>query len=413
MKLKITKCENLSGTVNISGSKNVTLPIIAAALLSKKKVILRNIPLITDVLLMIEIIKSMGVYVKREKHRLVIKAKSFNPMIDSKDVTKFRGSYYLIGACLARYNMCSIKCPGGCNFSKRPIDMHIKAFEELGFKIDKYNEVLYIKKEQETKSEIVFDKKSLGTTINTIIASSLLNKPIKLINISIEPEVLETIIFLKKLGINIIQKNDNLYIFKNEIKRNIHFKIISDRIEAGSYMLLASAFKNSEVIIKNAPTKYLESVIKTLEDLGSNIEIKENNIIVKGKSVKALNLEINEYPSFPTDLQPILSTILLRGNNESTIKDNIYPKRSSHISELTKMNAKIRNYKDKIIIYKSDLIGTRVSAKDLRMAFGLVIAGCIASGETIIENAEILLRGYEQPILKLKKIGVKLTEYIS
>ncbi len=413
MKLKISNCKKLYGTVNVSGSKNTTLPIIAAALLSKKKIILKNIPLITDVLLMIEVIKSMGVYVKREKHRLVIKAKSFNPMIDAKDVTKFRGSYYLIGACLARYNMCSIKYPGGCNFTNRPIDIHIKAFVDLGFKIDIYNNVLYIKKEHIVKKEIVFDKKSVGATINTIIASSLLNKPIKLMNISTEPEVLEIITFLKKIGVNIIQNDDNLYIFKHEVKRRVHFKIISDRIEAGSYMLLACSIPYSEVTIKNAPIRYLTNVIKIINDIGGLAVIKDNNIIVKGNKINDINVEINEYPSFPTDLQPILTTTLLNCKNISSIKDNIYPERTSHISELRKMNGEVQHKLDKIIISKSNLYGTNVVAKDLRMAFALIVAGCIAEGDTIIENAEIILRGYEQPLIKLKKIGVKLTEYIS
>ena len=413
MRLKITKCEKLSGVVNISGSKNTALPIIAACLITKKKIILKNIPLITDVLLMIDIIKSMGVYVKREKHKLIIKAKSFNPIIESIDVTKFRASYYLIGACLARYNVCSIRLPGGCNFSDRPINMHIKAFEDLGYVIDEYNDTLYIKKEKDSKNKICFTKKSVGTTINTLIACTNSNHPINLVNVSVEPEVLETIKFLKKIGVTIINTNKSIYIFTSNLKYSTSYKIISDRIETGSYMLLAAAIPNSHLIIKNSPIKYMESVINVIRDLGCIVNIHDETIIVKSGNIKSIKLEINEYPSFPTDLQPILSTVLLCANKRSIVKDYIYPDRISHVEELRKMKAKIQQMNNSIIINKSSLIGSNVRAKDLRMAFSLIIAGSIASGETTVENAKILLRGYEQPIIKLKKIGIQITEFIS
>lgn len=413
MKLKIKRCERINGTIHISGSKNSTLPIIAASLLSSKVVVIKNIPLITDVMLMIEIIKSMGVKVKREKNKLKIRAKHFNPIINSKDVEKLRGSYYLIGACLARYNMCKIKLPGGCNFVSRPIDFHIKGFEQMGYKVNKYKDILYITKCNEGSNKINIEKKSVGATNNLILAAALVNKLIEINNASLEPEVLETIKFLKVLGIDLNVKDNTIYVRGILRIKKVRFNIIPDRIETGSYMLLASTIPNSNLIIKNAPIQYLDSVINVVKQIGSMVEIKKDILIIKSNTVKYINLEINEYPSFPTDLQQILSCVLLQSNKESIIVDNIYPKRNSQISELNKMNGCIKYKDNKIIINKSKLRGAKVTAKDLRCAFALIVAGSIASGETIIENAEILLRGYEKPLIKLKKIGVQINEYLS
>lgn len=413
MKLKISKCERLEGTVIVSGSKNTTLPILAASMLSTKTVILKNIPLITDVLLMIDIMKSMGVKVKRDQNKLIINAKKFNPIINSKDVQKFRGSYYLIGPCLARYNICSIKMPGGCNFTSRPIDLHIKAFQDLGCIVNSYKDTLYIKKNKNDIKEIKISKKSLGASINTLLACSLLSNNIVIHNVLLEPELIETIKFLEKLGINIINEEDNIYIKGYRINKKVKFKIVSDRIETGSYMLLAAAIKNSILTIKHAPVKYLDSVIEVIRKIGCHITIKKDSIIIKGNNIKSVNLVINEYPSFPTDLQQILSVVLLNSKGESHLKDNIYPDRISHIDELRKLKGNIDYIDNEIIINKSKLIGTKVNVRDLRCGFALVVAGAIACNETVLENAEILLRGYEKPIIKLKNIGINITEYLS
>ena len=412
MKLKVQKCEGVLGMVNISGSKNTALPIIAACLLTKKTITLKNIPLITDVLLMLEIIKSMGVQVIKDQNTVKIKAKSFSPIINSKDVCKLRGSYYLIGAALTRYNMCSIKMPGGCNFSSRPIDLHVKAFEELGFKTSLSKTTLYVKQNQQPNSEIVFEKKTVGATINAILASSLMNKEITIINPSLEPEVLETIIFLKKLGIDIEVVNNKILIKGYDSIRSITHTIVSDRIEAGSYMLLAASIPHSNLQIKNVPVKYMKSVFDVLEMIGCKIYQNKNDVRIDSNDVKKIKLEINEYPSFPTDLQQILTVVLLTASKTSYIKDNIYPSRTSHIAELNKMNGKIEKIKDYIQVKSSKLVGTNVIAKDLRACFALIVAGSIAENETIIDNADILFRGYEKPLIKLNKIGIKISEYI-
>ena len=352
----------------------------------------------------------MAEQIKNNKYKLIIRAKKFNPIISSNDVPKLRASYYLIGACLARYQMCTIKLPGGCNFVDRPIDVHLKAFEELGYECNISKNVLYIKKSKKESKTITLTKLSVGASINTLFACANLN--IQINNISQEPEVIETIYFLKKLGVKLTVNKSKIYIHSFNINTNIEYQIIGDRIETGSYMLLASVIPNSNLIIKGAPIKYIDNIIKVVKELGSDVEIKEDYIIVKGKNIKSLNIEINEYPSFPTDLQPILSVVLLNGNADSTIKDNIYPNRISHIDELVKMNGIIKCENNNILLSKSHLVGQHVVAKDLRLAFALVVASCIAQDYTFIHNAELLLRGYEKPIIKLKKIGVNISEYI-
>lgn len=411
MKMEIKKCEKVEGKIQISGSKNTALPVMCAALLTRKKVIIDNVPDIEDIKNLIEIIQKIGCNIKIKKEKVIIKANKFNPIILVKNVELLRGSYYLMGASLTRYGKCITYLPGGCNFDNRPIDFHLNAFKQLGYEITIYDKIIKLEKKNNNKKVIELPKKSVGATINTILASLNFDE-VTIKNISLEPEVLEVINFLKILGGNIELNNDTLIIRKSIFNKKAYFKIIGDRIETGSYMLLASAIPNSKLIIKEAPIKYLENVIDTIKKIGTNIYVNDEELVViSNNKIKHLNLTIEEYPSFPTDLQQILTCVLLKANDPSTIKDLIYPKRISHIEELNKIGANIVYDNNTIIINHANLSKGEVIVKDLRCGFALIVAACICDDFLVIENFEVLKRGYQNIMKKLTNIGVNIKEY--
>lgn len=409
MKLEVKKSNVIYGNLDISGSKNAAIPIICACLLTNKKNTLYNVPNITDVYNLINVLKDINVETSLHKHFLKIKAKDFDPVFLMNEVSLLRGSYYLIGVSLYRYGTCKIKYPGGCNFCERPIDIHLKSFELLGYEISLLNEYMLIKRKTNIpKVEINFSKKSVGATINTIFAS-LDKEEVILKNPSLEPEVLDVISFLQKQGFNIKIVKREILIGKTCTFYKIKYYIMSDRIEAGSYLLLCSNFNEVNVKIKNMPINYMKNVLKLANDLGIRLYIKKNYVLIKkGKeNIKKL-YNINVYPAIPTDLQQILTCCLLTRNKKVSIKDYVYPDRISHIEEIKKVNGNVIYENETIKIISSVLTTNNVIAKDLRSAFALICLGVQVEEGIVIENAELLFRGYEFPILKLKKLGVNI-----
>ena len=410
MKVEVNCKERINGEIKISGSKNTALPIICASLLTNKKVILENIPFIEDINNLIEIIKSIGCKVKQKNNQLIIKAHKINPIILSKKVQLLRGSYYLMGVCLARYGKCIIYMPGGCNLGKRPIDYHLDGFKQLGYKVIIYDQIIKIEKELDGLNVINLPNKSVGATINMLLAS-FRNKQTIINNVSTEPEVQEVITFLRLIGCNIQINNNAIIINGTNENRKIKFKIVKDRIEAGSYMLLAASIPNSKLTLKEVPIKYMQNIINIVKQIGSKVSINKDTIILESsEEINSLDIIIKEYPAFPTDLQQILTAVLTLSKEQSTIEDLIYPKRISHIAELNKLKAKIEINNNKIIINNSKLFPNEVVVKDLRCGFALIVAGCICNEKIIINNFEIINRGYENVMEKLRSIGVDIKE---
>ena len=414
MKIGIKRIDSINGKVKISGSKNTALPIICASLLTNKTITLKNVPMITDVLILLDIIKEIGCNVKINKKNgtVKIKAKRVTSTVLTNKVTKLRGSYYLIGTLLARYHKCIISYPGGCSFTSRPIDYHIDVFNQLGFEIVEKNKIIFIKEKRIYKNIIIIKNKSVGASINALLASSLIENQIIIKNILLEPEVLEVINYLRLLGKEIYINGEEIILTNSIENKSITFTITGDRIEAGSYMLLTSAFKYSQLEITNSPIIYLKEVINVVRQLGVHVEIEKDIIKIKTNDyINSINLVIKEYPSFPTDLQQILSVILLKANGLSTIEDKIYPSRISQIKELKKMKANIEYENSIIKIYPSTLVGTEVVSHDLRCSFALLLAGIVAEDETIIDNFELSFRGYENIIDKIKNLGIHINIY--
>lgn len=414
MKLEISHVEQLKGTLTISGSKNASLPLMACALLTNDSICLYHFPDITDTLCMKEILQSIGVEIQyiQEEQTMILTKRHIQLNLCMDLIQQIRASYYIMGALVGCYVSFQTVYPGGCNFSRRPIDYHIDAFEKLGYQIHEVSGKLFFQKpkfKQKRDVNIYLPQKSVGTTINILLASVKRKGRVHLCNASTEPEVLEVILLLRQMGAHIEIKRDEIIIQGVKKLKGANFSIMSDRIEAGSYLLLASAIPHSHLKLQNVDIRYLEEVIKTLQKMGMCIQVEDNQIeIIHDTSLIGTTTVVDIYPHFPTDLQQILSAVCLTATSPSVIKDLVYPKRFSQVEAIQKMGGIITIDENLMYIAPSRLTGTTIKAYDLRCGFACIVLGAIAKHTTIIENAQIILRGYEQIIPKLRSIGVSI-----
>ena len=412
MKLQIKKTTNLFGEIKVSGSKNASLPILTVALLTNETVYLQNVPNILDVEYMIELLKLCGVRVKRNEqtNEVVLKRKRTKSIIKSPYLNQIRASYYLMGALFTEKRCVKTKIPGGCDFEKRPIDYHLDAFKQMGAIIKETNHDILIKRKIKKPINITLKTKSLGTTLNIILASVKTKGTTVIKNPSLEPEVLDFIQILNKMNANIKIINNEIIIKGVKKLTGTTHKIIPDRIEAGSYICLAAGAEKSNILIKDLNIEHLKTVINTFKQAGLNILYEERNLrIIKNKKLDNLKIIADDYPLFPTDLQQLMVSTLLSSNNISIVKDNIYSNRYSEVFELLSMNAMLYLKNQTLLIFPSNLIGKEVYAKDLRAGFSLIIAAISAEGKTIINHAEVISRGYENLIDKLRGINIDIT----
>lgn len=411
MKLKIKKTTDIFGKIKISGSKNATLPILTCAILTKEAIYLKNVPNIKDVDYMIELLKLVGIKVIRniDTNEVYLKRGRLKSKIKSPYLNQIRASYYLMGALFSEKRNIQTIIPGGCNFEKRPINFHLDAFRQMSAVVKEKNDHIYIKRKKKKNIEITLKSKSLGATINIILAT-IKTKGITIIhNPSLEPEVKDFINVLNKMNANIKVINETIVI--NGVKKlnGTTHKIIPDRIEAGSYICLAASVERSNILLTNLNRHHLDSVLSIFEKSGLNIINEGKNIrIIKNKPLENMNIVADYYPSFPTDLQQPLVSTLLQANNISLVKDSIYPNRYSEVFELLSMNANLYLRNNTLLICPSKLIGKEVYAADLRAGFSLIIAGVCAEEATIINHAEIMFRGYDSLVDKLKGINIEV-----
>lgn len=412
MKLQIKKTTNLFGEIKVSGSKNASLPILTVALLTNETVYLQNVPNILDVEYMIELLTLCGVRVKRNEqtNEVILKRKRIKSIIKSPYLNQIRASYYLMGALFTEKRIIKTKIPGGCDFEKRPIDYHLDAFKQMGAIIKETNHDILIKRKIKKPINITLKTKSLGTTLNIILASVKTKGTTLIKNPSLEPEVLDFIQILNKMNANIKIINNEIIIKGVKKLTGTTHKIIPDRIEAGSYICLAAGAEKSNILIKDLNIEHLKTVINTFKQAGLNILYEERNLrIIKNKKLDNLKIIADDYPLFPTDLQQLMVSTLLSSNNISIVKDNIYSNRYSEVFELLSMNATLYLKNQTLLIFPSNLIGKEVYANDLRAGFSLIIAAISAEGKTIINHAEVISRGYENLIDKLRGINIDIT----
>lgn len=403
--IRIIGGNHLSGDVIIDGAKNSALPIIAASLLCDECV-LSNIPNISDVSKLLEILKSIGCEYKYESEKLVINSEGLNRnVLDNSLIGDIRGSYYLMGALVNRFDAIVISYPGGCNLGSRPIDYHLDGFKKLGIKVEEDNDRIVITKKEVVGGKITLPKPSVGATINLILASVRCVGETFIENASIEPEVQDVIQFLNNMGANISLTSERVVSIKGVTKlNNVEYKIKADRIEAGTYALIGALF--GSVNIFNVDIGDLKSTVGVLSDLGCDVSYNNGVLEVRRNKLKRINIVTDVFPGFPTDLQQPFTVALTKCGG--TVTDNVFDNRFSNCKEINKMNGHINVCGNVIQVYPTKLIGATVTSKDLRGGMSLVLAGLIAEGETVVEDVEIIERGYTNFVKKLIKLGAKI-----
>jgi len=413
-KLEIKGGRKISGTIIISGSKNATLPILASTILTNKKVTIKNVPLVKDVLTMAELLSTIGSAVKFDKKRKKIEIfnkkslKTFAPYYLLKTM---RAGVLVLGPLLAKYRIAKVSLPGGCAIGSRPINFHLDSLKKMGAKIKIKDGYIVASAQNGLKGcTIKFPKISVGATENILIAACFAKGETKLRNCAVEPEINDLINFLKKLGckINQIGKRSVDVFGVKKLKPAVH-RVIFDRIEAGTY-IIAAALTNGPIKITNVDPKIISTEINLLKKMGVKIIKKKNYIIVTcPKKIKSVNARTKPYPGFPTDLQAQIMVLMTKAEGISKIKENIFENRFMHVSELRRMGAKIETNGNKAKIFgKSKLNGAELMATDLRASVCLVLAGLVSSSRTIINRIYHLDRGYEKIENKLLKCGAQI-----
>jgi UDP-N-acetylglucosamine 1-carboxyvinyltransferase len=402
----------LEGEVHVSGSKNSALPIICASLLSQDTVKLFNCPDIEDVNRLLDILRELHVEVKRDTDYIEINSQSIkNIAINSANVSKLRASYYLMGVYLALFNRVHINMPGGCDLGSRPIDLHLKAFNLLNGKSKVSDDEVLIETKKLKANKIFFEIPSVGATINAMLASVFIDGKTIIENAAKEPEIIDVANFLNKMGANITGAGSCI-IEINGVKRlkGTEYYVMSDRIEAGTYALMAAG-TGKEVDIVNFNHKYNNGFISKLIESNIKFRILDNKIkVFASKDILPLNLKTGYYPGFPTDLQQIYLALLTQAKGISTVQDSIYKGRFKNCYELNKMGARIVVKENVATIYgPHELKGVEVNATDLRGGASLVLAGLMAEGTTTIMNPEHIFRGYSGIIEKIRKINGNIT----
>mgnify|MGYP001357425190 CR=1 FL=1 len=413
-KLEIKGGRKISGTIIVSGSKNATLPILAATILTSKKVIIKNIPIVKDVETMAELLSAIGSAVKfdiKKKKIEIFNKKPLKTFAPYRLLRTMRAGVLVLGPLLAKYRIAKVSLPGGCAIGSRPIDIHLDALKKMGAKIKiKDGYILASAKKGLKGCTIKFPKISVGATENILIAACFAKGETKLRNCALEPEIVDLINFLKKLGCNISQIGKrSINVLGIERLKSIEHKVIFDRIEAGTY-IIAAALTKGFLKIKNIDPKIMSTEINLLQKMGVDIIKKKNYLIAtRSKKLKSVNIITEPYPGFPTDLQAQIMVLMTKAEGVSTIKENIFENRFMHVSELRRMGAKIETKGNKAKIFgKSKLNGAELMATDLRASVCLVLAGLVPPNKTIINRIYHLDRGYEKIEKRLSKCGARI-----
>ena len=413
-RLEIKGGRKISGTIEISGSKNATLPILASTILTNKKIEITNVPLVRDVETMAELLSTMGSTIKFDKKRKkieILNKKSLKTFCPYYLLKTLRAGVLSLGPLLSKYRIAKVSLPGGCSIGLRPIDIHLDALKKMGASIKiKDGYILASAKKGLKGCTIKFPKISVGATENILIASCLAKGKTKLRNCASEPEVKNLISFLEKLGSKIdwVGKRSIDVTGVKELKSTTH-KVIFDRIEAGTY-IIAAALTNGRLKIKNIEPKVMSTEINLLHKMGVNIIRKKNYVIVScPKKLKSIHTITKPYPGLPSDLQAQIMSLMTQADGVSTIRETIFENRFMHVSELRRMGAHIEIKGNKATIFgNKKLNGAELMATDLRASVSLVLAGLIASGKTIVNRIYHLDRGYEKIETKLSNCGAQI-----
>ncbi len=399
----------LAGEVTVSGAKNATLGILAAAIMTDEDVIIDNIPDVRDINAMLEAIEALGAGVERvNRNKVIINASTIRTnVVDEQYIRKIRASYYLIGALLGKDRYASVPLPGGCEIGARPIDQHIKGFRALGADIEINGGRIIADAKELTASHIYFDMVSVGATINVIMAASLAKGKTIIENAAKEPHIVDLANFLNSMGADIKGAGTDV-IRVNGVERlhGTEYSVIPDQIEAGTFMF-AAAITKGDVLVKNLIPKHMEAVSAKLIEMGCEITEFDDAIRVIGKSrLRSTNVKTLPYPGFPTDLQPQITTVLSVAYGTSIVVESIFENRFRYTQELARMGAQIKVEGSVAVVSGvKELNGAKVLAPDLRAGAALVLAAMHAHGVSYIDEIYYVERGYEHFVEKLQGLG--------
>ncbi|KEF38163.1 UDP-N-acetylglucosamine 1-carboxyvinyltransferase [Schinkia azotoformans MEV2011] len=407
-KLKVEGGHRLRGTVRISGAKNSAVALIPAAILADSTVTIEGLPNISDVHTLCGLLEEIGGTVSLDEDTVTIDpSKMVSMPLPNGKVKKLRASYYLMGAMLGRFKQAVIGLPGGCHLGPRPIDQHIKGFEALGATVTNEQGAIYLRADELVGARIYLDVVSVGATINIMLAAVRAKGQTIIENAAKEPEIIDVATILTSMGAKI--KGAGTDIIRIDGVDHLHgcrHTIIPDRIEAGTYMIMAVA-QGEEVLIDNVIPHHLESLIAKLREMGANIKIMDDQVLItRVPELKMVDIKTLVYPGFPTDLQQPFTSLLTNAIGTGLVTDTIYGARFKHIDELRRMNANVKvEGRSAIITGPVRLQGAKVKASDLRAGAALVVAGLIAEGITEITGLEHIDRGYEDLVDKLTNLG--------
>ena len=404
----------IRGEVEISGSKNSSLPILAATLLFNQPVILKNLPKVRDINTMINLLRSLGSKITLSKDKRVARIhnkKKLKTFASYSLVKTMRGSILVLGPLIARQYKSKISLPGGCLIGARPINYHLDSLKKLGMNYVLKDGYILAKSNGKLKgSTIKFPRLSVGATENSIIAASLAKGTTILKNCAIEPEIKDLTKFLNSAGAKISWIGRTCKIVGVKTLNPTEYSVMADRIEAGTFCVAATLAKGN-LKISNFDAKIIKTELELLKRFGAKIKVHKEKIFIKGpekiRSIK--NIKTKEYPGVATDLQSQLMVLMCKASGKSSITENIFENRFMHVAELRRLGAKINVKNNKAYIYgNTKFIGAELMSSDLRASVSLVLAAMVSKGKSIINRIYHLDRGYENIEYKLKKIGVKI-----
>lgn len=401
----------LCGETYVSGSKNASLPILAASIISGKITKLYNVPEIEDVKITLEILKSIGCKIKKDKGKITINSRDASKTLIPDDLMrKLRSSVIIAGAILNRFGNVEFSYPGGCDIGARPIDLHLENFKKIGVKINENSRYIECKCDKIESKNIVLDFPSVGATENLILASVLGNHEIIINNAAKEPEIIDLVNFLNRMGAKIYGAgSNNIKVVGVKQLKDVSYKIMPDRIEAGT-LLIAGAITSGTTKINNIVPEHINPIISKLTECGCSIKTTKDAVFLcVNKKLRAVDIKTMPYPGFPTDMQQQFSTLLTLCKGTSIITENIFENRFKYIQEIQRMGAKATIHgKTMVIKGVKRLHGADVECTDLRGGASLVLAGLAARGVTKVNKLEYLLRGYEDFDKKLNELGAKI-----
>ena len=404
----------LEGTVKVEGAKNAVLPILAASILaSTGKTYLSNVPVLSDVFTIEELLKTIDVKTKfnQTKNEMILDASGkVKTMADYDFVSKMRASIVVMGPMLARYGHARVAMPGGCAIGTRPIDLHLKGFEALGAKITTTAGYVEATADRLIGTKIYLDFPSVGATENIMMAAALAKGETIIENVAREPEIVDLAHFLNKMGAQIMGAgSDTIRIIGVKELHATKYAIMPDRIEAGTFMV-AAAVTNGNVLIEGAIADHNKPLISKLQEMGVDFEAYDKALRVIGpKVLRSTDIKTMPYPGFPTDMQAQMSVAQLLADGDSVLSETVFENRFMHFEELRRMSAKFKIERQTVVMYgPAELSGAQVKATDLRAAAALIIAGLAAKGLTRVSELKYLDRGYYLFHEKLAKLGANI-----